>query len=150
MCECVLRWGSGVVDDSIYTNAAASQTMSWCLEAADILGIDASSLPPLWAEMAASPFLQMNDTECEDGPVHQEYTGYKYPRTINQAGVFGGPCAAVVWLSGAMRLRPAGLASISRAGPHFPLSPCPPAPPPTHACYGTRCRTAAVPLGAHI
>lgn len=77
---------SGIINDSVYTNAGAAQTLGWCLEAAGILGIPQAALPPLWAEMAAAPYLPLNDTLYAGGPVHAQYTGYN-GHTINQADV---------------------------------------------------------------
>lgn len=76
----------GIVNDSVYTNAAGAETLSWCLEAASILGVPAASLPPLWQEMAASPYLPLNYSLYAAGPVHAENAGYA-GETINQADV---------------------------------------------------------------
>ncbi len=77
---------SGVVNDGAYTNAAGAQTLAWCGEAAAVLGIPPASLPPLWAQIAAAPYLPLNTTLYAGGPVHQEYTNYD-GHTINQACV---------------------------------------------------------------
>jgi hypothetical protein len=74
---------SGVVNDSAYTNAAAAQTLAWCVEAAAVLG---EAAPAEWAEMAAAPFLPLNDTLFAGGPVHAQNAGYS-GKTINQADV---------------------------------------------------------------
>jgi hypothetical protein len=77
---------SGIVNDSAYTNAGASQTLSWCLEAASILGIPPAALPPLWLSMAASPYLPLNASLYPLGPVHAQSDGYN-GHEINQADV---------------------------------------------------------------
>jgi hypothetical protein len=77
---------SGVIDDSVYTNAGAGQTLGWCLEAASILGIPAASLPPLWADMAARPHLPLDASLYPGGPVHPQNKGY-HGQVINQADV---------------------------------------------------------------
>ena len=74
-----------VVDDEAYTNAAGAQTLAWCVEAAAELGLSAQ-LPPIWAEIAAAPFLPLDDTLFAGGPVHRQNTGYKGEQ-INQADV---------------------------------------------------------------
>ena len=76
----------GIIDDCVYTNAGAAQTLSWCLEAASILDIPASSLPPLWSEMAAAPYLPLNNSLYDKGPVHAQNKGYA-GSTVNQADV---------------------------------------------------------------
>lgn len=75
---------SGIVDDSIYTNAAGALTLQWCVDAAADLGL---STPTLWGEIAGSPFLQLTNNLTNAGPVHLEYTGYSKGKTINQADV---------------------------------------------------------------
>jgi hypothetical protein len=77
---------SDVSNDEAYTNAAGAQTLSWCLEAANELGIPISSLPSLWSEIASSPYLPLNDTLYSGGPVHIQQSGYN-GHTINQADV---------------------------------------------------------------
>ena len=77
---------SGVSNSSAYTNAAGAQTLAWCLEAAAILGIPANSLPPLWADIVAAPYLPLNASLYSGGPVHAEVAGYS-GHTINQADV---------------------------------------------------------------
>jgi trehalose/maltose hydrolase-like predicted phosphorylase len=77
---------SGVVNDSIYTNAAAAGTLAWCLEAADVLGVPSDALPAVWRDIVAAPYMPLVDKQCPTGPVHQEYTGYN-GHTINQADV---------------------------------------------------------------
>jgi hypothetical protein len=72
---------SGVVNDSAYTNAAGAAALAWCAEAAAVLG---EFTPPLWAAIAAAPYLPLMDTPM--GLVHQEYTGYG-GGIINQADV---------------------------------------------------------------
>ena len=79
--------GSGVVNDSAYTNAAAAQTLSWCIEASQLLN---ESVPSTWHEIASSPYLPLIDfvfPTNSNGLVHQEYTGYEGLRYINQADV---------------------------------------------------------------
>ena len=73
-----------VIDDSVYTNAAGAQTLGWCVEAAGILGVPPAALPPLWAEIAAAPYLPLDDSLYAGGPVHRQNTGYT-GQTINQA-----------------------------------------------------------------
>ena len=73
-----------VIDDSVYTNAAGAQTLAWCVEAAAIVGVPPALLPPLWAEIAAAPYLPLDDTLYAGGPVHRQNTGYT-GQTINQA-----------------------------------------------------------------
>lgn len=77
---------SGVVNDCVYTNAGAAETLSWCIEAANILGIPSSSLPAVWTEMANAPYLPLNNSLYADGPVHMQNAGYD-GHTINQADV---------------------------------------------------------------
>jgi hypothetical protein len=60
------------------------QTLSWCLEAAAYLGIPSATLPPLWAGIAAAPFLPLSDALYAGGPVHPEHAGYA-GKQINQA-----------------------------------------------------------------
>ena len=76
----------GGVDDRAYTNAAAAATLGWCVEAAAQLGLPAAALPPLWAAVAAAPYLPLNDSLSAGGPVHAECAGYG-GATINQADV---------------------------------------------------------------
>eukprot|EP00759_Apiculatamorpha_spiralis_P007013 PhF_6_TR14172/c0_g1_i2/m.22681/K22078/PGGHG, ATHL1; protein-glucosylgalactosylhydroxylysine glucosidase len=73
---------SGVINDSIYTNAAAAKTLEWCMEVAP----NGFNIPPMWKEITSSVYLPFNNTECPDGPVHQNYAGYK-GQVINQADV---------------------------------------------------------------
>jgi len=75
-----------VVDDEAYTNAAGAQTLGWCVEAAAALGLPAAAVPPLWAEIAAAPFLPLDDTLYAGGPVHRQNKGYAGEK-INQADV---------------------------------------------------------------
>lgn len=75
-----------VIDDSVYTNAAGAQTLAWCVEAAAIVGVPPASLPPLWAEIAAAPYMPLDDTLYAGGPVHRQNTGYT-GQMINQADV---------------------------------------------------------------
>jgi trehalose/maltose hydrolase-like predicted phosphorylase len=77
---------SGVSNDEAYTNAAGALTLSWCLEAANDLGIPLSSLPQIWSNIASSPFLPLNNSLYSEGPVHLQQTGYN-GHTINQADV---------------------------------------------------------------
>jgi len=56
------------------------------MEAASILGIPSSSLPPIWTDMANSPYLPFNSTLYSEGPVHMQNAGYD-GHTINQADV---------------------------------------------------------------
>jgi hypothetical protein len=74
-----------VIDDEAYTNAAAAQTLSWCIEAAGILGIR-TALPPLWSDMASAPYLPLDDKLYALGPVHRQNAGYS-GQGINQADV---------------------------------------------------------------
>jgi trehalose/maltose hydrolase-like predicted phosphorylase len=74
---------SGVVSDSVYTNAAGAATLQWCVEAGRVLG---QPTPALWADIAAAPYMPLVTTLSPDGPVHNEYTGYAN-KTINQADV---------------------------------------------------------------
>jgi trehalose/maltose hydrolase-like predicted phosphorylase len=76
---------SGVVNDSIYTNAAAAATLQWCVEAAGELGLS-DTIPPLWSVMSASPYLPLTAALSPNGTVHEEYTGYN-GHAINQADV---------------------------------------------------------------
>lgn len=73
----------GVINSSAYTNAAAAQTLDWCIEAAGVLG---EATPPLWAEMAAAPYLPLSETLYAGGPVHVQNDGYAGQK-INQADV---------------------------------------------------------------
>ena len=75
-----------VINDSAYTNAAGAQTLAWCIEAAGELGIASIALPPLWSEIAASPYLPLDDTLYAGGPVHRQNTGYTGQK-INHADV---------------------------------------------------------------
>ena len=77
---------AGIVDDSVYTNAAAAEALGWCLEAAAALRIPPSSLPSLWAQAAASPYLPLDSALYAAGPVHAQQKGYA-GKTINQADV---------------------------------------------------------------
>ena len=77
---------SGVVDDSAYTNAAAAQTLAWCLEAAGALGVPPAALPAAWAAMAAAPHVPLDAALDPAGPVHAQNKGYA-GATINQADV---------------------------------------------------------------
>lgn len=65
---------SGIIDDSIYTNAAAAQTLGWCIEAAGVLGYS-DQIPAIWSDMASAPYLPLNESLYVEGPVHNEYTG---------------------------------------------------------------------------
>jgi hypothetical protein len=77
--------GSGIVNDSAYTNAAAAATLLWCVEAAELLN---ESVPDTWLLIGRSPYIPLTDAlDPSQGPVHQEYTGYNGWRLINQADV---------------------------------------------------------------
>jgi hypothetical protein len=76
---------SGVVNDSIYTNAAAAATLQWCVEAAGELDLS-GAIPPIWAVMSQSPYLPLTAALSPNGTVHEEYSGYD-GHTINQADV---------------------------------------------------------------
>jgi len=75
---------AGVVDDQLYTVGAGAATLAFCGAAAAALGLPA--LPPLWAEIARSPYLPVNGSLYSEGPVHPEYAGYSGAH-INQADV---------------------------------------------------------------
>lgn len=75
---------AGVVDDNAYTNLAAAMALDWCVEAAGILR---QTPQPMWATLAASPYVPLTSSLSADGPVHQEYTGYNGSRIIQQADV---------------------------------------------------------------
>jgi hypothetical protein len=75
---------AGIVDDSAYTVGVGAATLDFCAVAARALGLP--PLPPLWAEIAASPYLPTSDTLYAGGAVHPEYTGYAGGH-INQADV---------------------------------------------------------------
>ena len=85
----------GVTNASVYTNAAAAQTLAWCIEAATVLGI-ADALPPIWSDMAAAPFLPLSDTLYAGGSVHVQNEGYA-GQQINQADVALMQCACCCW-----------------------------------------------------
>ena len=77
---------SGVSNDEVYTNAAGALTLSWCLEAAEDLGIPLATLPQLWSTIASSPYLPLSNSLYSQGLVHVQQTGYN-GHTINQADV---------------------------------------------------------------
>jgi len=76
---------SNIVNHSVYTNAAAAQTLQWCVDAATILN-KTEEVPKMWSIMADSPYMPLNMTEYSEGPVHQNYAGYQGGMT-NQADV---------------------------------------------------------------
>ena len=75
---------ASVTNDSVYTNAAAAQTLGFCIEAAAKLGHD---VPALWLQMASAPYLPLSSTLYAGGDVHVQDAHYVKPRTINQADV---------------------------------------------------------------
>ena len=77
---------TGITNSSAYTNAAAAQTLSWCIEAGVLLG---HATPPLWAMMSAAPYLPLNASlfPAVGGAVHVQDAHYTKPRSINQADV---------------------------------------------------------------
>ena len=77
---------SSIVNDSAYTNAAGGETLRWCLEAAEYLGIPPNSLPPLWSSIISNIYLPLSSTLYALGTVHPQQTGYS-GHTINQADV---------------------------------------------------------------
>ena len=83
---------AGVTNDSVYTNAAAAQTLGWCIEAADLLGIPLSALPPIWSEIASAPYVPLSEDLYAIGTVHPEHANYSGQR-INQAD---GLCGTLV------------------------------------------------------
>jgi hypothetical protein len=76
---------AGVVDDSAYTVGVGAATLNFCGVAARALGLSPPP-PPLWAEIAAAPYLPTSDTLFAGGTVHPEFTGYAGAH-INQADV---------------------------------------------------------------
>jgi trehalose/maltose hydrolase-like predicted phosphorylase len=74
---------AGIVNDSVYTNAAAGQTLEFCMEAAALLN---TSVPATWASLASHVYIPLNASAYPGGPVHNEYTGYN-GHLINQADV---------------------------------------------------------------
>jgi hypothetical protein len=75
---------AGVVDASVYTIGVGAATLSFCAVAARALGLPPP--PPLWAEIAAAPYLPTSDALYAAGPVHPEFAGYAGAE-INQADV---------------------------------------------------------------
>ena len=75
---------AGVVDDQLYTIGAGAATLAFCGAAAAALGLPPP--PTLWAEIARSPYLPVNDSLYSGGAVHPEYFGYSGAH-INQADV---------------------------------------------------------------
>eukprot|EP00052_Salpingoeca_macrocollata_P025089 m.227686 g.227686 ORF g.227686 m.227686 type:complete len:399 (+) comp22373_c0_seq7:137-1333(+) len=73
---------AGMVNNSVYTNAVASATLKFCLEAAQKLG---KAPPPEWAQIAYNIYIPVVHN-LYSGPVHPEYTGY-HGQDINQADV---------------------------------------------------------------
>ena len=118
----------GVINASAYTNAAAALTLAWCAEAAAVLGL-ADSLPPIWADMAAAPYLPLSDALYAGGPVHVQNQGYA-GQTINQADVALMQCACDHLRQPRLVLRNPVDAPLALA-PLTPLSPlCRPARDP--------------------
>ena len=76
----------GTVNNSAYTNAAAAQALSWCVEAAGLLGVGAS-MPQLWSEIASSPYLPLTSVLFDGGPVHLQDATYTKGTPVNQAAV---------------------------------------------------------------
>lgn len=76
--------GAGITNDCVYTNAAAAQTLAWCIEAAQILRLPPT--PAIWADMAASPYLPLTKKLTRDGAVHLQDSGYD-GGSIHQADV---------------------------------------------------------------
>jgi protein-glucosylgalactosylhydroxylysine glucosidase len=74
---------SGITNHSAYTNAAGAETLKWCLEAAAALQ---QPTPPLWATIAAAPYLPLSSSLYAGGTVHMPYSSYKGGQ-INQADV---------------------------------------------------------------
>ena len=75
---------AGVVDGSAYTVGVGAATLAFCGAAARALGLPPP--PPLWAAIAAAPYLPTSDALYAGGPVHPEYKGYAGAH-INQADV---------------------------------------------------------------
>ena len=69
---------AGLRNSSVYTNAVAAQSLSWCLDIVNILGNTIT--PPtksemqLWELQAASPYLPIKNISGVE--VHPEYEGY--------------------------------------------------------------------------
>eukprot|EP01045_Picozoa_sp_COSAG04_P008045 COSAG04_NODE_437_length_14435_cov_4.075126_11_plen_274_part_00 len=65
--------GAGIVDDAVYTNAAAARTLQFASLAARKLNMTAN---PLWAVQSARPYLPLVANLSGDGAVHPEFRGY--------------------------------------------------------------------------
>lgn len=73
---------AGVVNSSVYTNAAAAASLEFCVEAAGVLQ---ESVPANWTTIAANVYIPLSDSLAPGvGVVHPEYDGYSGQR-INQA-----------------------------------------------------------------
>lgn len=75
---------AGIVNDQLYTIGVGAATLAFCADAAHALGLPPP--PPLWAEIAAAPYLPTSGTLYAGGAVHPEYRGYAGAH-INQADV---------------------------------------------------------------
>jgi trehalose/maltose hydrolase-like predicted phosphorylase len=74
---------AGVVNDSAYTNAIASKTLKWAIEAAGVVG----SIPGSnWSAIASNVFLPITLLPGSETLGHPEYSGYD-GENINQADV---------------------------------------------------------------
>ena len=74
---------AGVVDYSLYTIGVAAATLTFCNDAATVLGY---TTPMAWADIAAAPYMPVSDSLYAGGTVHPEYKGYA-GQHINQADI---------------------------------------------------------------
>ena len=74
---------AGFRDNPAYTTAAIALSMQFCVESAIRLN---ETVPANWSHIAARPYLPLNSTAFDGGPVHQVYEPYSGGH-LAQAGV---------------------------------------------------------------
>ena len=75
----------GIVDNPVYSIAASTLSLQFCVDSAKELGI---SVPSNWSHIASRPYLPLNRTAYAGGPVHQVYSWPAYDGgSLAQAGV---------------------------------------------------------------
>ena len=73
----------GFVKAPAYSTAATALSLQFCVDSAAALKI---TVPSNWSDIAARPYLPLNDTAFAAGPVHQVYQPYSGGK-LAQAGV---------------------------------------------------------------
>jgi len=77
---------AGVVNSSIYTNAAAAATLRFCVDAAAVLGRSHAIPAAEYAAIADAVYLPISRTLWPGHAVHPEFDGYS-GQSVNQASV---------------------------------------------------------------